>query len=228
MRHTLRLLLAILGFAGHAAAVHAQTAITLNGSMLWATDDKLYINGVGVGGQENYDAGFQWDAATSSFRLIAGSVAVSNNYYGTPYCPAMRFIDMAADGTSRLALGAEILVDGWSRTMQLTLTYDSTYAQHVADGSFSFHPAQLRLIQRGHTYTLADISSTVNPHFIPSNGWLPNIEPLSQSRNTATATIVDFPAEFDLTRAFYVYYGSGSPAAPAASGNDTYYYCSSN
>lgn len=219
---SIRYLLSALALAGLTIPAHAQTGIELSGSSLWATGDKLYINGVGVGSQGNYDAGFQWDAATSSFRLIADSVAVSNNYYGTPFCPTMRFIDMATDGTTRLSLGADMLVDGWSRTMQLTLSYAST------DASFTFRPALLRLIQRGRSYTLTDISSTANPHLVPSNGWLPNLEPLSQSRNTATATIVDFPAEFDLGRSFYVYYGSGSPTVPAASGNDTYYYCSAS
>jgi hypothetical protein len=227
MRHTLRLLLAVLGLAGHAATGHADTGINLNGSMLWATDDKLYINGVGVGGLENYDAGFQWDAATSSFRLIAGSVAVSG-YRGTPYCPTMRFVDMTADGASRVYLNADLLVDGWSRTMQLTLAYESANDTPGMQGSFSFRPAYLRLVQNGRSYTLTDISSTANPHFVPGNGWLPNLEPLSQNNYSTAATIVDFPAGFDLTRTFYVYYGSGTPAAPAADGNDTYYYCTAN
>lgn len=220
-----RCLLSLLVLAGLIVPAHAQTGIELSGSMLWAAGDKLYINGVGVGDQGSYDAGFQWDAATSSFRLIADSVALSNNY-GTPYCPAMRFVDTAADGSSRLYLGAGLLVDGWSRSMQLTLTYGSTDGQNVADGSFTFRPALLRLIQRGRIYALTDISSTANPHFVPSNGWLPNLEPLRQGNSTATASIVDFPAEFDLGRSFYVYYGSGTPTAPATNGNDTYYYCS--
>jgi hypothetical protein len=220
---SIRYLLSALALTGLTVPAHAQTGIELSGSSLWATGDKLYINGVGVGSQGNYDAGFQWDAATSSFRLIADSVAVSNNYYGTPFCPAMRFIDTAADGATRLSLGAEMLVDGWTRTMQLTLAYTSAYDGSGADDSFTFRPAQLRLVQNGRTYSLTDISSTANPHFLAQNGWLPNLEPLRQDNSMATAAIVDFPADFDLTRTFYVYYGSGTPANPAI--NDTYYRC---
>lgn len=223
MRIVRRLSLA-LALASHLLSAHAQVDVTLNGSTLWTSGDKLYIQGIGVSGQGNFDAGFQWDGATTSFRLMPDSVTTTT-LNGTVYCPSMRFIDMAADGATRLVVSADLMVDSWSRNIQLTLTYQSPNDATTAGGSFTFRPARLRLIQDGHIYTVADVSSTANPHFVPGNGWLPNLEPLSQNNYSTAAAIVDFPAGFDLTRAFYVYYGGGTPAAPAADGNDTYYYC---
>lgn len=193
-----------------------------------ASGDRIHIQGAGIGGPENYDADFQWDAATASFRLIPNSVAVSN-IAGMPYCPTMRFVDTTdGDGTTRIYLTVEMLVDSWSRNIQLTLTHQSSGNAASEYPAFTFHPARLRLVQSGHIYTLDDISSSSNPHFVAGNGWLPNLDPLSQGNYMTTARIVDFPVGFDLTRAFYVYYGSGSPSAPAANGNDTYYYCTTN
>lgn len=225
MRFAFRLFLPLLVLCAGLPA-RAQPAINLDGASLWSAGDQIIIQGVGVAGQGNYDANFRWDAASSSFKLVPDSVAVTG-YGGTPYCPTMRFVATAdtADGATRTYLGADLSVDAWSRTMQLSLTYQPSGGTAAAEPDFPFRPTRLRLVQNGQVYTLGDISSTANPHFVPDNGWLPNIEPIGALAGAASARIVDFPASFDLTRAFYVFYGDGTPAAPAANGNDTYYYC---
>jgi hypothetical protein len=217
-----RHLLSALALTVLLTPAYAQTGVLLNGSTLWSSDDKIYISGITVGSLGYYDANFQWDAATSSFRLIPDSVQATVET-GFPYCPSMRFIDTAADGTTRLSLTADLQVGSWSRDIQLWLSFGSTSDQTIAEGSFTFHPSRLRLIQNGRTYTLTDISSTANPHFVPDNGWLPNLEPLSKDTASVSARIVDFPAEFNFARPFYIYYGSGTPTNPT--NNDTYYYC---
>lgn len=223
MKPACRLLLPLLALLCAALPARAQSAINLDGAFLWGAGDRLFIQAAEVTGHGNFDAGFQWDAASSSFRLIPDTT-VASNMVGMPGCPTMmRFVETA--GSTRIYLGANLNVDTWARTMQLTLAYLPSSDTTATNPDFAFRPTRLRLVQSGRIYTLGDISSTANPHFIPDNGWLPNIEPISPLAGQVSARIVDFPVDFDLTRAFYVFYGSGTPSAPMSDGNDTYYYC---
>jgi hypothetical protein len=210
-----------------ALPVRAQLAINLDGTYTWTSGERLRLRNVGVVGQGSYNADFLWDAASSGFRLDPASVESANDG-SAPMCPSMRFIASvaSASGTARVYLGADFMIDTWSNTIQVWLTAQASEDGSTATG-FPFRPARLRLVQNGHVYALDDIADTAAPHFVPDNNWLPNLEPI-QPGNRVYARIVDFPVGFDVTRSFYVFYGSGTPSAPATDDNDAYYYCTYN
>lgn len=207
-------------------AARAQVTINLDGASVWAGGDHLQLQNVGVTGLGSYDASFIWDASSSSFRLDPGSVAATG-YGSVPACPGMRFVEgvETTSGTALVYLNAEFSIDTATNIVRINLMLDPSTGGN--DASFPFRPSYLRLVQNGRVFTVNDISSTDNPHFVADEGWLPNLEPITHQTTQARARLVDFPVHFFLDRSFFVYYGSGTPTLPAASGNDAYYYCSS-
>lgn len=213
-----------------ALSVQAQSNVSFAQTSYVPTYNAVLIrNIIGPDGRY-YDARFNWDAATNSLKADLTSLAVSTA--SPPNCGVRLLyeVTLSNDGfatpvTKQARI--ELLVTGDLNQRKLYLSF----MQGVEDNGYQpevrpyFFPERLRLVQNGTTYGVSDITNSAAPHFLPDNNWQPHLTSL-KDYDSYQGTISNFPASFDLSKPFYIYYGKGTPTTPAADGTDSYTLCS--